>query len=325
MVRMIFVALVSLVSLLSSAPAYAQEWPSKTVRFIVGYPAGGGHDFVARTVAQRMSEQLKQPFVVENRSGASGAIGTDHVAKSDPDGYTLLIASPAEVLVGPIAGQKVPYDPAKDLVPVALIGETPLAVALHPSVPANTMQELLALARRSPGKLSYGTPGTGSSHQFAGESIKAIGDVFIVHIPYRGAAPAVTDLLGGQVQIGIAGMPPVIGHHKSGKLKIVAVTSAKRSAATPDIPSVAELPGFAGFHFTNWQGVYAAAKTPPAVVQRIAAEIANAVRDPATRQRLLAAGVDPLGLGPSEFSAFLAREQATYTKVAKDRNIKLGE
>jgi len=325
MVRMIFVALVSLISLLSSAPAYAQEWPSKTVRFIVGYPAGGGHDFVARTVAQRMSEQLKQPFVVENRSGASGAIGTDHVAKSDPDGYTLLIASPAEVLVGPIAGQKVPYDPAKDLVPVALIGETPLAVALHPSVPANTMQELLALARRSPGKLSYGTPGTGSSHQFAGESIKAIGDVFIVHIPYRGAAPAVTDLLGGQVQIGIAGMPPVIGHHKSGKLKIVAVTSAKRSAATPDIPSVAELPGFAGFHFTNWQGVYAAAKTPPAVVQRIAAEIANAVRDPATRQRLLAAGVDPLGLGPSEFSAFLAREQATYTKVAKDRNIKLGE
>ncbi|MBA3254363.1 MAG: tripartite tricarboxylate transporter substrate binding protein [Pseudomonadota bacterium] len=325
MVRMIFVALVSLISLLSSAPAYAQEWPSKTVRFIVGYPAGGGHDFVARTVAQRMSEQLKQPFVVENRSGASGAIGTDHVAKSDPDGYTLLIASPAEVLVGPIAGQKVPYDPAKDLVPVALIGETPLAVALHPSVPANTMQELLALARRSPGKLSYGTPGTGSSHQFAGESIKAIGDVFIVHIPYRGAAPAVTDLLGGQVEIGIAGMPPVIGHHKSGKLKIVAVTSAKRSAATPDIPSVAELPGFAGFHFTNWQGVYAAAKTPPAVVQRIAAEIANAVRDPATRQRLLAAGVDPLGLGPSEFSAFLAREQATYTKVAKDRNIKLGE
>jgi len=325
MVRMIFVALVSLISLLSSAPAYAQEWPSKTVRFIVGYPAGGGHDFVARTVAQRMSEQLKQPFVVENRSGASGAIGTDHVAKSDPDGYTLLIASPAEVLVGPIAGQKVPYDPAKDLVPVALIGETPLAVALHPSVPANTMQELLALARRSPGKLSYGTPGTGRSHQFAGESIKAIGDVFIVHIPYRGAAPAVTDLLGGQVEIGIAGMPPVIGHHKSGKLKIVAVTSAKRSAATPDIPSVAELPGFAGFHFTNWQGVYAAAKTPPAVVQRIAAEIANAVRDPATRQRLLAAGVDPLGLGPSEFSAFLAREQATYTKVAKDRNIKLGE
>ena len=325
MIRTIFVAMFSLVSLISSAPTLAQDWPSKPVRFIVGYPPGGGHDFVARTVAHRMAETLKQTFLVENRSGASGAIGTDHVAKSDPDGYTLLIASPAEVLVGPIAGQKVPYDPAKDLVPVALIGETPLAVVLHPSVPANTMQELLALAKRSPGKLSYGTPGTGSSMQFAGESIKAIGDVFIVHIPYRGAAPAVTDLLGGQVEIGIAGMPPVIGHHKSGKLKIVAVTSAKRSAATPEIPSVAELPGFAGFHFTNWQGVYAAAKTPPAVIQRIAAEIANAVRDPATRQRLLAAGVDPLGLGQAEFAAFLAREHATYSKVAKDRNIKLGE
>jgi len=322
MVRTLFVIMLSLIS---SAPASAQEWPTKPVRFIVGYPPGGGHDFVARTVAQRMSETLKQPFLVENRSGASGAIGTDHVAKSDPDGYTLLIASPAEVLVGPIAGQKVPYDPAKDLVPVALIGETPLAVVLHPSVPANNMQELLALAKRSPGKFSYGTPGTGSSMQFAGESIKAIGDVFIVHIPYRGAAPAVTDLLGGQVQIGIAGMPPVIGHHKSGKLKIIAVTSAQRSAATPEIPSVAELPGFAGFHFTNWQGVYAAAKTPPAVIQRIATEIANAVRDPATRQRLLTAGVDPLGLGPAEFSAFLAREHATYSKVAKDRNIKLGE
>lgn len=325
MIRIIFVAMFSLVSLISSAPTLAQDWPSKPVRFIVGYPPGGGHDFVARTVAQRMAETLKQTFLVENRSGASGAIGTDYVAKSDPDGYTLLIASPAEVLVGPIAGQKVPYDPAKDLVPVALIGETPLAVVLHPSVPANNMPELLALAKRSPGKLSYGTPGTGSSMQFAGESIKAIGDVFIVHIPYRGAAPAVTDLLGGQVEIGIAGMPPVIGHHKSGRLKIIAVTSAKRSAATPEIPSVAELPGFAGFHFTNWQGVYAAAKTPPAVIQRIAAEIANAVRDPATRQRLLTAGVDPLGLGPTEFSAFLAREHATYSKVAKDRNIKLGE
>jgi len=322
---MIRITLLAVLALLPIAPVSAQEWPSKPVRFIVGYPPGGGHDFVARAVAQRMSEQTKQTFLVENRSGASGAIGTDYVAKSDPDGYTLLIASPAEVMVGPIAGQKVPYDAAKDLVPVALIGETPLAVALHPSVPANTMQELLALAKRSPGKLSYGTPGTGSSHQFAGESIKALGEVFIVHIPYRGAAPAVTDLLGGQVEIGIVGMPPVISHHKSGKLKIIAVTSAKRSAATPEIPSVAELPGFAGFHFTNWQGVYAAAKTPPAVIQRIAAEIANAVRDPATRQRLLTAGVDPLGLGPAEFSAFLAREHATYTKVAKDRNIKLGE
>jgi tripartite-type tricarboxylate transporter receptor subunit TctC len=322
---MVRILLLAVLSLLPIVPVSGQEWPSKPVRFIVGYPAGGGHDFVARTIAQRMSEQLKQTFVVENRSGASGAIGTDHVAKSEPDGHTLLIASPAEVMVGPIAGQKVPYDAAKDLVPVALIGETPLAVAIHPSVPANTMQELLALAKRSPGKLSYGTPGTGSSHQFAGESIKAIGDVFIVHIPYRGAAPAVTDLLGGQVDIGIVGMPPVISHHKSGKLKIIAVTSAKRSAATPEIASVAELPGFAGFHFTNWQGVYAAAKTPPAVIQRIATEIANAVRDPATRQRLLTAGVDPLGLGPAEFSAFLAREHATYTKVAKDRNIKLGE
>lgn len=308
--------------LLASASAFAQEWPSKPVRVIVAYPPGGGHDFVARAVAQRMADNLKQGFVVENRAGASGAIGTDFVAKSAPDGHTFLVASPAEVLVGPIAGQKVPYDPDRDLAPVALIGETPLAIVIHPSVKANSIRELLELAKREPGKLSYGTPGTGSSHQFAGESLKAIAGVYIVHIPYRGAAPAVSDLLGGQVEIGIAGMPPVIGHHKSGKLRIVAVTSQKRLAATPEIPAMAELPGFADYHFTNWQGVYVAAKTPSAVIERMAAEIGKAVRDPATSQRLVQAGVDPLGLGTAEFAKFLARERATYSRVAKARNIK---
>lgn len=311
-----------LAALCASTGALAQAWPAKPVHIIVGYPPGGGHDFVARVVAQRLGENLKQSFVVENRTGASGVIGTDYVAKSVPEGHVFLVASPAEVVVGPLAGQKTPYDPDKDLAPVALIGETPLAIAIHPSVPAKNIQELLAYARRSPGKLSYGTPGSGSSMQFAGESLKAIAGVFIVHIPYRGAGPAVADVLGGQVQIAIVGMPPVVAHHKSGKLRIVAVTSEKRSAATPDIPAMAELPGFAGYHFTNWQGVYAAAKTPKAVIDRMAAEISNVVREPAMRERLLAAGVDPLGLGPAEFTAFLARERDTYGRIAKARNIR---
>lgn len=312
----------ALLAALSCAGAHAQGWPSKPVRVIVGYAPGGGHDFVARTLAQRFTEKLGQSFVVENRAGASGAIATDLVAKSAPDGHVLLVASPAEVLVGPIAGQKVPYDPEKDLAPVGLIGETPLALAIHPSVPATNIRELLDYARRSPGKLSYGTPGSGSSMQFAGESLKSIAGVFIVHIPYRGAGPAVSDLLGGQVPMVIVGMPPVVPHAKSGKIRIVAVTSEKRSAATPEIPALAELPGFTGFHFTNWQGVYVAAKTPPAVIERLAAEIAAAVKEPAIRDKLLGAGVDPAGLSPSEFAAFLARERATYTRVQKARNIR---
>jgi tripartite-type tricarboxylate transporter receptor subunit TctC len=308
--------------LLAGGSALAQDWPMKPVRVIVPYPPGGGHDFVSRVVAQRLSEVLQQPFVIENRTGASGTIGTDVVAKGAPDGYTFVVCSPAETVVGPLAGLKMPYDWEKDLAPVTLIGETPLAIVIHPSVPAKNIQELLALARRSPGKLSYGTPGAGSSMHFAGESLKALAGVFIVHIPYRGAAPAVSDLLGGQVQIGIVGMPPVVGPAKQGKLRIVAVTSEKRSSATPDVPAMAELPGFAGYRFTNWQGVFMAAKTPPAVIERLAVEIGKVVREPATRDKLLSAGVDPAGLPTAEFATFLAREHEIYARIAKARGIK---
>lgn len=314
--------LLTLLLWLAVAPANAQDWPSKPVHVIVPYPAGGGHDFTARVVAQRLAEVLKQPFVVENRTGASGTIGTQYVAKSAPDGHTFVVASPAETVVGPFAGLKIPYDWEKDLAPVTVIGETPLAIALHPSVPAKTIQELLAYAKQNPGKLSYGTPGSGSSMHFAGESLKALAGVFIVHIPYRGAAPAVADLLGGQVPMGITGMPPVVNPHNAGKLRIVAVTSAKRSSALPDIPAIAELPGFAGYNFTNWQGIFVAANTPPAVIERLAAEIGKAARESAVREKLLKAGVDPLGLTTAQFVEFLAREKATYSKIAKARNIK---
>jgi tripartite-type tricarboxylate transporter receptor subunit TctC len=193
---------------------------------------------------------------------------------------------------------------------------------VHPSVGVSSIKELLDYAKRNPGKLSYGTPGSGSSMHFAGESLKAIAGVFIVHIPYRGAAPAVADLLGGQVQVGIVGMPPVMGPHKAGKIRIVAVTSEKRSAATPEIPAMAELPGFAGYSFTNWTGVFMAAKTPPAVIERITVEIGRIVKEPAVREKLLAAGVDPLGLSTADAVKFFAREKATYSRIAKARNIK---
>jgi tripartite-type tricarboxylate transporter receptor subunit TctC len=310
-----------LLSLFSSV-ALAQDWPTKPVRVIVPYPTGGGHDFASRVVAQRLADTLKQPFVVENRTGASGTIGAEYTAKSAPDGYTFMVASPAETVVGGFAGLKMNYDWEKDLVPVTVIGETPLAIAVHTSVPVKNLQEFLAYARANPGKLSYGTPGSGSTMHFAGESLKAIGNIFIVHIPYRGAGPAVADLLGGQVPMGIMGLPPVVAPHKAGKIRIVAVTSAKRSAALPDVPAMAELKGYEDYNFTNWTGVFMAAKTPQPVIDRLAAEVAKALQDPGVREKLIASGVDPLGLPQAQFRQFLEREKATYAKVAKIRNIK---
>ena len=315
--------LIALLLLAAAASVHAQDWPAKPVKVIVPYPPGGGHDFTARLVANQLADQLKQSFVVENRSGASGTIGTDYVAKSAPDGYTFVVASPAEIVVGPTAGMKTPYDWQKDLAPVTVIGDTPLAIAVHPSVPVKNMKELIDYARANPGKLSYGTPGLGSSHHFAGESLKAFGKLFIVHIPYRGAAPAVQDLLGGQVEMGISGLPPVVGPHNTGRIRIVGVTSAKRSAALPDVQAVAEIPGFAGYNFTNWTGIFMAAKTPPAAIERLAAEIGKAVRDPVVREKLIKAGVEPLGLSTPEFVKLLAREHETYSKIAKARGIKV--
>ena len=307
---------------LFSTTIAAQDWPNKPVRVVVPYPPGGGHDFASRVVAQRLSDNLKQSFVVENRTGASGTIGAEYTARSAPDGYTFMVASPAETVVGGFAGLKMNYDWEKDLAPVTVIGETPLAIAVHPSVPAKTIQELLAHAKANPGALSYGTPGSGSTMHFAGESLKSLAGIFIVHIPYRGAGPAVADLLGGQVPMGIAGLPPVVGPHKAGKLRILAVTSSKRSGALPDIPAMAELPGFAGYNFTNWTGVFMAAKTPPAVIERLTAEIAKALQDPVVREKLIGAGVDPLGLSTADFVKFLAREKDTYSKIARLRAIK---
>jgi tripartite-type tricarboxylate transporter receptor subunit TctC len=313
--------ILSLVFFLSFS-VLAQEWPHKPVHVIVPYPTGGGHDFASRVVAARLSELLKQTFVVENRTGASGTIGAEYTAKSAPDGYTFMVASPAETVVGPVAGLKMNYDWEKDLAPVTVIGETPLAIAVHPSVPVKTIKELLDYAKKNPGKLSYATPGSGSTMHFAGESLKGIAGLFIVHIPYRGAGPGVADLLGGQVPMGIMGTPPVVAPHKSGRLRILAVTSAKRSGALADIPAMAELPGFADYNFTNWTGVFMAAKTPQAVIDRLAAEISKVVKEPAIRDKLVAAGVEPLGLTPAEAAKFFAKEKATYSRIAKARSIK---
>ncbi|OZI60536.1 Bug family tripartite tricarboxylate transporter substrate binding protein [Bordetella genomosp. 11] len=309
--------------LASAAVQAADSWPSRPVRVIVAYPAGGGLDFVTRVLAQQLSKKSGQSFVVENRAGASGLIGADAVVKSAPDGYTMLVASPAEVLVGAIAGQKMPYDPQRDLEPVTLAGETPLVVAVNPSVKAKTMQELLAQAKSSGTPMSYGTPGNGSSMNFAGESINLVAGTSIQHVPYKGAAPAVADLLGNHIPIGIVGMPPTVPYEKSGQLRVLAVTSDKRSEAMPDVPAMAELPGFKGYRFTNWMGVYVPAGTPKAVVDRMAADIAAVLKQPDTRELLLKQGVEPVGGTPAQFTAFLASERERYTRIARERHIKI--
>jgi tripartite-type tricarboxylate transporter receptor subunit TctC len=270
------------------------------VRVVVAYPAGGGLDFVTRVLAQQLSKKTGQSFVVENRAGASGLIGAEAVVKSAPDGYTLLVASPAEVLVGAIAGQKMPYDPQRDLAPVILAGETPLVIAVNPAVKAKTMQELLAQAKDG-AQMSYGTPGNGSSMNFAGESINLIAGTSMQHVPYKGAAPAVADLLGNHIPIGIVGMPPTVPLQKSGQLRILAVTSEKRSSAMPDV----------------------AAGTPKAVVDKMSADIDAVLKQDDTRKLLLGQGVEPAGGTPAQFVKFLQSERHRYETIAKERHIKI--
>jgi tripartite-type tricarboxylate transporter receptor subunit TctC len=321
-------------SLLAAGPAWAATlavpqmnlhaqpaWPSGPVRLLVGYAPGGGVDLVARTVGKKLGELVSQQVLVENRAGAAGTIAAEAVTKAAPDGLTLLMASPAEVMSSLIAGQRVRYDPAKDLTPVMLVGETPLVLAAHPSTPAASMSELIAYAKKNPGKLSYGTPGNGSTQHFAGEALKAQAGIFIVHIPYRGAAPALADLVGGQVQLGVVGMPPLVPHAKAGRVRALAVTSEKRSPVMPDVPAMSELPGLAGFRFSNWMGLYAPAATPPAAIAALEQGVAKALADAAVRDALAQAGVEPRGYGPARFGRFIADEVRAYTAVKQKQNI----
>lgn len=319
--KIALLASLALATLALAPPTHSQTFPDKPIRLIVAYPAGGGLDFVARTLAKGMAEALKQPVLVENRPGASGALGADMVARAHPDGYTLLLASPAEVIVGPAAGQSTPYNAETAFAPVVLAGETPLVVVVNPSVPAKNLSELMAYAKTHPGKLSYATPGTGSSMNFAGEALNKAFGTSIVQIPYRGAAPAVGDLLGNQVSMAIVGMPPIIAQAKAGKLKVLAVTTTKRSSAMPNVASVSESPGMKDYRFSNWMGVFAPAKTPTAIVERLGKEIAAIVHEPVVRESLLGGGVEPLGLRGTEFTDFLTAERRRYQVIAKERGI----
>lgn len=310
-----------LVLLCIGGPALATQWPERTVHLIVPYAAGGGTDTVARVLAQKLSTTLGQQFVVENRPGASGMIGATYVAKASPDGYTLLVGSPAEIALNQNLFKNMTYDPLKDLIPITLLAWTPLVLAAHPSLPASTLQELVALAKREP--IDFSTPGIGSSHHLTGEYIMHLQQAKLVHVPYRGAAPAISDAVSGHVKLTIAGMPPAVPFLKANNLKAIAVTSKKRSPQFPDIPAMSETKGFEDFDFTNWFGLLAPTGTPDAVLERLHKASVAALKDEKVRQVLNNQAAEAVGDTPAEFGAFIKAEAAKYAKIVADTNLQV--
>jgi tripartite-type tricarboxylate transporter receptor subunit TctC len=304
--------------------AFAQSWPERPVTIVVPFAAGGGTDTIARVLADRLSDAFGQRFIVENRTGGGGMIGAGAVAKSASDGYTLLVASPAEIAINPHVFPRMPYDPQKDLAPISLLAITPLIIAAHPSLNISSPQQLIEVLKASPGKLSYSTPGVGSGHHLVGEFLKKIAGVEMVHIAYRGAGPAVQDAVGGQVPLTISGMPPVVGQIKGGTLKAVAVTSSKRSPLFPDVMALAELgPDYALLDVTNWFGLFAPASLPQDITVRLHAATLKALQDTTVRQRIAEQGAEAVGNSPQDFSAFIQAESEKYARMASITNVKV--
>lgn len=306
---------------LAQAQAPAPAFPTKPVRVIVSFPPGGAADQIARAISEPLAQALGQPVVVENRAGANGNIAGDYVAKQPADGYTLLMSSGGTVSINPHLYAKMPFDPAKDLVPVAAAARVLVFLEVNPQkVPVKDAKEFLAYVKANPGKLSYGTPGNGSSPHLAAEMMKAQGNLFATHIPYRGAAPAMQDLLGGQVDFMF---DPGIGlqHVKSGKLKLLAVGSPKRSPQFPDVPTLDEV-GLKNFDADTWFGFYAAGGTPQPVVAKLNAEINKVLRSPAFGERMKAIGAIPAPMSPQDFGARAQIDSIRYGALIRARNIK---
>jgi len=296
----------------------AQDYPSKPIRLIVPFPPGGSNDIVGRMIAAQLGERLGQSVVVDNRGGAGGTIGTDIAAKAAPDGYTLLLISVAHAF-NPAMYKKLPYDPEKSFAPIGLVAAGPVALTVHPSVPAASVKELIALARARPGYLNYATAGVGSFQHLASELFKLQTGVNIVHIPYKGGGPAMMDTIAGQAQINMASLIQVIPHAKSGKLRLLATSGAKRSSLFPDVPTVAET--VPGYDATNWWGLVAPAGTPAAVVSRLHSELEGLLKSAETKKRLESEGADVVRMDPAQFGRFIAAEMVKWTKVVREAGI----
>ncbi len=314
--------LLFLAALACATAAHAQSYPNKPVRVIVPWPPGQATDLAARLVAEKIGTQLGQTFVIENRPGAGGVIGTEAVVKAAPDGYTLLASSSGPLSIMPNL-QKTPYDPLKDLTPVSLTAKAPFALITHPSFPATNAREFVALARANPGKFTFSSSGTGATAHLFAELFNSMAKISAVHVPYKGSAPAMTDLIGGQISYAVETVASVVGHHKAGRLKIFGVTSAKRAASLPDVPTLAEAADLPGLDAVAWIGYSAPAGTPREVVMRLSAEIQKAMQAPDMRERYIGLGLDQASSSPDEFAAYMRSEQDRYAAIIRNAGIKI--
>jgi tripartite-type tricarboxylate transporter receptor subunit TctC len=301
------------------ATAHAQAWPSKPVRWIVPFPPGGSTDIATRPVADRVGQALGVSAVVENRAGAGGNIGTEAVAKSAPDGYTLLVT--ADTIAANPQLYKLAWDPFRDFVPVVQLARQPVVLAVHPSLGVSSVAELVALAKREPG-LGYATSGAGSQQHMAAEWFASIAGIKLTHVPYKGGGQAITDLVGGQVKIGSLGSSPVIPHYKAGKLKVLAQTTRARAPSLPEVPTYEEA-GIKGLVLDQWLGVFVPAGTPPEIVARLNAEVGKALAEAAIRERYAQAALEPVGGTPGEFAQLVRDDHAKYGRLIRELGIKV--
>ena len=302
--------------------AGAQEYPTKPIRLVITYPPGGNTDLVGRALALKLGEFMGQQVVVDNRGGAGGVLGSMITAQSAPDGYTIMLGTSAGMVINPLLSRKLTYDPVRDFAPVSMVVIVPQLLVINPQLPVKNVRELIAFAKAKPGYLNAGSSGVGTPNHFGTELLKWLAGVDIVHVPYKGGAPALTDLLGGQIQMAFSSVPAVLPHIKAGRLVALGVGSAKRSPALPNIPTIAEA-GVPGYEYTTWYGVFAPAKTPGTLIARLNAEIVKAMETPDIKDRFTALGGDPDPGTPEELRAYMANESAKWAKIIKAANIRV--
>jgi len=319
--RILLASLLSTVLALSAGEALAQQWPSRSIRFVVPLPPGGSPDYLSRLLAERLQPALGQPFVVENKPGAAGNIARDFVAKAPADGYTILMSESAHVLSAAV-GAKLPYDPIKDFEPISLAATIPFGLTVNTSMPVTSLKEFIEYTKKSPKPLTYGTAGIGSPHHFAVELLRSMTGINVVHVPYKGSAGIIPALLSGEIDFTIAAENSLLPHYKSGKLRPIAIAASTRTAILPDVPTIAEAGPLPGYAVNVWLGVMAPAGTPRPIVDRLNAEINKVVRDPQiVKERMNTVGLEAVGSTPEQLLEVMKTELAKYTKLARDANI----
>jgi len=318
-------ALICVASAFTCIPGAAsaqQPYPSKPIRFVVPYPAGGPLDTVARLLGQRVSESVRQPVVVDNKPGAGGNIGADAVAKAAPDGYTILMGAVATHAINPTLYASMPYDASRDFTPVTQVASTPNVLVVNPSVPATNVREFIAYGRANPGKLNFGSGSTGSAGHLAGELFKTMTGIDMTHVPYKGASPAMNDLVGGQIHLMFDNLASSLAQVRAGRIRALAVTTSRRSELAPDLPTVIES-GLPGFDISTWFGIFVPAATPRDVVDRLHGEFTRALAQPDVREKMLNLGAEPVGNRPEEFAAFIRGEAEKYAQVIRASGAKV--